>query len=145
MAILTIKLNNMSTHYQELESYTVDTDRKFGGFEIGDMICHICPFLGVPLQLEMAIRKDGTLHFRAWTWVQECNSYLHTREVAQSENPFVRPFEATQEQRDTVAGLVSGRIKFEGLKLAVGKTVLDVTKPDFDAEEKRTGKQMYFA
>lgn len=143
MAILTIKAK-----YQE--EVTIDTDRGFGGFEPGDLICTCQPFFGVPLELELAIRKDGSLIFRAWNWVTrnsigDWNQYLHTTEVVKSENPFVSPFVPTQEQSDTVAGLVSGRITFEGLKIAVGKTVLDLTKPDFDAEEKRIGRKLYFA
>ena len=145
MAIFTVCVES---NVRDEINYTVDTSRPFGGYEPGDLICSCQPFHGIPLALEIAIRKDGNLIFRAWRWVDwdgYGNPYLHTEEVAESDNPFVHPFVPTQEQSGTVAGLVSGRIKFDGLTIAVGKTVLDVTKPDFDAEEQRLGRKIYFA
>lgn len=59
--------------------YTIDVDRKFGGYQAGDLICYINPFFGIPLKLEIAIRIDGSIVFRSWTWTQG-NGYLHTHE-----------------------------------------------------------------
>ena len=121
------------------DEYLVDLDRKFEGYKEGDLICYCAPFFGIPLVLDIAIRRDGSLIFRGWTWTQERgNSYLHT-----DEKPGI--FYSTQEQKETVAGLFSGRIRFEGLKLAVGATVQKVCPIDVKAEEERVGEKIYLA
>ena len=46
---------------------------------------------------------------------------------------------------DTVNGLFSGRILFEGVKIAVGKSVLDICPVDVEREERLIGKKIYLA
>ena len=150
MAIITIK-NDGCCRYLPFcgEEYTVDTSRKFGGYEPGDLICHIWPFFGVPLRLEIAIRVDGSLIFRSWEWNMDRNSYLHTHELppekCNKDRLFPKPFTATDAQRETVSGLFSGRITFEGLHLAPGASLQDVCPIDLAAEEARCGKKIYLA
>lgn len=128
------------------EQYIIDTSREFGGYEAGDIICSECPFFGIPLKLEIAIRKNGKLIFRAWTFISPDstgggNGYLHTRmsELEKSQ------FKATEEQIDTVSGLFSGRIKFEGIKLSPGATLQAICPINFATEEKRIGRKIYLA
>lgn len=45
----------------------------------------------------------------------------------------------------TINGLFSGRIKFEGLELAIGKTVLDLAPLDKQTEEQKCGHKIYLA
>lgn len=131
----------------EGDEYIVDTNRPFGGAEKGDLICTTQPFFGVPLTLEIAIRADGSLIFRAWKWAGSgTNAYLHTREKPASKcGEWETPFVPTAEQIDTVGGLFSGRIKFEGLKLSPGGTLQAVCPIDLLREEQLIGKQIYLA
>lgn len=75
-------------------------------------------------------------------WEQDiaasCIAYLHS--VSGSKNVNVTP-----EMRATVAGIFSGRIKIEGMKIAVGASVQDICPIDVVAEEKRTGKEIFLA
>lgn len=123
--------------------YTIDIDRKFGGYQAGDLICYINPFFGIPLKLEIAIRIDGSIIFRSWAWTRG-NGYLHTHEKPVGEET-LNPFVPTQEQIDTVNGLFSGRIKFEGLALPVGATVQKICPIDVKREEELTGRRIYLA
>jgi hypothetical protein len=131
----------------EGEDYVVELDRSFGGYEADDLICKVAPFFGVPLTLEIAIRKNGNLIFRKWDFSGTGNAYLHTDEVAESdpENSFIKPFTPTQEQIETVNGLFSERITFEGLRLSPGATLQHICPVDVRAEEKRIGKKIYLA
>lgn len=120
-----------------IDGYEVDTNRKFEDYKKGDLICFVAPFFGIPLTLEFSVRANGTIAFRKWDWNRkESNSYLHT-----DENP--ETFIATEQQIDTVSGLFSGRIKFDGLKIAVGGTVQDICPVDVKKEEKLIGKKIY--
>ena len=121
-----------------VESYEVNTLRQFEGYEPGDMVCYCSPFSDMPLTLEIAIRKDGSIVFRRWNWNKESNYYLHT-----SENP--DEFEPTEAQRDTVNGLWSGRLDFEGIKLPVGLTVQKICPVDVTKEEEILNKKIYLA
>ena len=133
-------MNKITIHDYNMHKncdYTVDLDRQFEGYEKGDLICHVCPFLKIPLMLEIAIRADGNLIFRYWEWsFKGINSYLHTDEKPDKFTP-------TKAQIDTVNGLFSGRITFDGLKLAVGATVQDICPIDLTTEEKRCNKKIY--
>ena len=120
------------------EKYEVDTSRRFGGYQDGDLICYINPFFGVPLTLYIAVRINGDLIFRSWEWSDRGTNYLQTSETPDK-------FAATTEQIDTVNGLFSGRIKFDGLKLAVGATVQEICPIDVEREEKITGEKIYRA
>ena len=131
------------------EEYTVDLDRRMDPYTPGDLICYVSPFFpGIPLRLTIAIRADGSLAFRSWTFPDGGNNYLHTFERPASacrENSCFSPFTPTADQIDTVNGLFSGRIKFEGLKLAVGGSMQDICPIDVNREEKLIGKKIYLA
>lgn len=103
----------------------------------------------MPLRLTIAIRADGSIAFRSWEFIKKSpNGYLHTYEYSVKqceENKFFTPFIPTPEQIDTVNGLFSGRIKFDGLKLAVGGSVQDICPIDVRCEEKLIGQKIYLA
>lgn len=136
MPVISIKNSRPYSSNFEGAEYVIDTERRFGGYEKGDLICYTSPFFGIPLTLEIAIRIDGSLVFRKWQWSDGENHYLHTHEKPDS-------FTATVEQCDTVNGLFSGRIKFEGLKLIVGATVQHICPIDIEREEELVGKKLY--
>ena len=117
-------------------THMVDTSRPFGGYQPGDFICSCCPFFGVPLRLEIAIRANGSIAFRSWDWSGRGNHYLHTNERPGEFNP-------TPEQVLTVNGLFSGRITWEGLKLAPGQTLQELCPIDLAAEQERVGMIIY--
>jgi hypothetical protein len=131
------------------DEYTVDLERKMDSYTPGDLICYVSPFdLDFPLRLKIAIRSDGSLAFRSWEFGAEHNNYLQTFEksVADCEGKSMSsPFVPTAEQIDTVNGLFSGRIKFEGLKLAVGATVQRICPIDVKREEDLVGHKIYLA
>ena len=131
------------------DEYTVDLERKMDPYTPGDLICYVSPFaLDFPLRLEIAIRADGSIAFRAWAFTAKANGYLHTTERPAKEcegEAYATPFIPTAEQTDTVNGLFSGRIKFEGLKLAVGATVQRICPIDVKREEELVGHKIYLA
>lgn len=138
-------LKDYTANFED-DVYTIDLNRKFDGFEPGDLICYACPFSpAMPLQLELAIRADGSLIFRSWKFIEgEGNHYLHTRELSEADCKGIQmPFTPTEAQTDTVNGLFSGRIKFEGLKLAVGSTLQRICPIDLQREEKLIGEKIY--
>lgn len=120
------------------DEYIVDLDRAFESYQKGDLICFIRPWLEMPLVLYLAIRTDGSMVFRSWSFSDRGNAYLHTDEKPEK-------FKATPEQIDTVNGLWSGRLRFEGLKLPVGATVQNICPIDVQAEEKLTGRKIHIA
>lgn len=125
--------------------YTLDTSRQFEGYQPNDLICFCCPFFDIPLRLEIAIRDDGSLAFRGWDWSGRGNSYLHTAKIPAPGTAVNPGFAPSAAQVDTVAGLFSGRIRFEGLRLAPGKTLQAICPIDLAAEEARCGKTIYRA
>lgn len=125
----------------EEEEYIIDLHREFGGYKKGDLIICGMPFDCTgrfPLRLELAIRTDGSLVFRSWDFSTPANGYFHTGETPET-------FAATKEQIETVSGLFSGRIRFEGLRLAIGATVLKVCPVNIVVEETKTGEKIYLA
>lgn len=131
------------------EQYVVDLSRKFEGYESGDLKCYCTPFIGLPLRLEIAIRSNGEIIFRAWEWCQAENYYLQTNEISEKDkkhdDTYKKPFIPTQEQIDTVNGLFSGRIRFEGLKLAPGASIQKICPINVKREEALIGKKLYLA
>lgn len=135
------------------EQYIIDLSRKFEGYEPGDLKCYITPFIEMPLRLEIAIRTNGELIFRGWEW-NRCgrneSNYLHTDEISEKEfqnNPdtWKKPFIPTKEQIDTVNGLFSGRITFDGLRLAPGASLQKICPINVHREEGLIGKKIYLA
>lgn len=131
------------------EQYVVDLSRKFEGYEPGDLKCYCTPFIGLPLRLEIAIRSNGKLIFRAWEWSKSENYYLQTDEISEKdkehEDTWRKPFVPTKEQVDTVNGLFSGRITFDGLKLAPGASLQKICPINVQREEELIGKKIYLA
>lgn len=121
------------------DEYCINLDRPFDGYEKGDIIIHGTPFTTLPLELELAIRQNGSLAFRSWDWVYGTNRYFHIPDWQRKD------LQPTDAQCDTVAGLFSGRIKFEGLKIEVGGTTQQVCPIDLEREEARIGKTIYLA
>ena len=144
---IAIKKDQIPNSIFDGDEYVIDFDRDFYGYQSGDLICTTAPFFGVPVTLEIAIRKNGEIAFRSWNWNGGGNDYLHTREVAtgREQNEFQKAFIPTQEQVDTVNGLFSGRIKFDGLKLNPGKTLLDICPIDINREEELVHHKIYLA
>lgn len=135
MAIFTVKDKDLKGNPRE---YTVDTYRHDDGREEGDINVGCTPFHGIPIRLHIAIRKNGDIAFRSWDWTDRENHYLHLLWGFEGE--------PTENQIDTVNGLFSKRIKFDGtLKLAVGATLQDICPIDVEAEEKKIGKKIYLA
>lgn len=95
--------------------------KNYGGkvYEKGSMLCRVTPWEGhgCPLTLDIAITPTGEILFRGWDWSGSGNAYLHK---------YNDDIEITDDMCDTVAGLFSGRIKFEGIKIAVGKSLLEL-------------------
>ncbi len=118
------------------EQYIVDVTRPTGSAEAGDLVCYCTPFRA-PLRLEFAIRANGELAFRSWKFINEnkLNPTLHTDaySVREAGN---KGFVPTEAQIDTVNGLYSGRITFEGLHLTVGSTILGICPIDPEREAK---------
>lgn len=131
------------------DEYTVDLARKLDPYTPGDLICYASPFdFEFPLRLEIAIRADGSLAFRSWKFTAEPNHYLQTfaQSAAACEGDAISsPFVPTAEQIDTVNCLFSGRIKFDGLTLAVGATVQRICPIDLKREEELVGHKIYLA
>lgn len=136
----------------EGEQYIVDLSRDFEGYEKGDLICFIHPFgpCYLPLQLEIAISTNGEIKFRSWKFTDtEPNSYLHTNAIGKDriqEYPYTdNAFIPTESQIDSINGLFSGRIKFEGLKIAVGSTAQNICPINLEKEEQLIGKKIYLS
>lgn len=132
------------------EQYVVDLSRKFEGYEPGDLTCYCNPFIRIPLKLEIAIRKNGDIIFRGWEWTDGGYCYLQTNEISEKEfkeqsDTWKQPFIPTSEQIDTVNGLFSGRIKFDGLKLAPGGSLQKICPINVKREEELIGKRIYLA
>ena len=159
--------------FEEVE-YVVDLSRGFEGYSRGDIIIRGCPFgpVELPLWLELAISEEGQIKFRNWKFdSSNINSYFHTSQHRvldghRAENDPQEPFpgwdavrdgkdnrkpidfngiRATQAQINTVNGLFSGRIRWEGLKLAIGASVQKICPIDVKMEEVRTGEKIYLS
>lgn len=138
---IAIKKSQYGGDIFEGDEYIVDLDRKFEKYKEGDLICQIAPWSPkMPLTLEIAIRADGSIAFRGWEFNAGGNMYLHTYE----NSPF-SDFAPTQEQIDTVSGLWSGRIKYEGLRLSVGASLQTICPINAGKEEQAIGEKIYLA
>lgn len=123
-----------------IDGITIMMGKNYGGemYRKGGMICEVAPWeaSGCPITLDICICPDGTILKRSWKWVGNANFYLHTYSEA-------KDVDVTPEMQDTVSGLFSGRIKVDGVKLAVGASVQDICPIDVEAEEKRINKKIY--
>lgn len=133
------------TFHEDSLSYDVDTRRNMDEHQPGELFCCCHPFFGVPLRLTLKIYKDGRIGFHSWEWVEPYvihNPVLHTCFHTKDE---LENYQATQEQIDTVSGLFSGRIDFEGIRLCPGATLQRVCPIDLEREEKLVGRKIYLA
>jgi hypothetical protein len=107
----------------------------------GGMICSVSPWgsSGCPITLKICICPDGDILVRSWNWDGGDNPYLHVDVI------FEDYIDVTPEMRDTVSGLFSGRIKIEGIKIAVGASVQKICPIDMEVEEAKIGKKIFFA
>lgn len=125
----------------EGDEYIVNLDRHFEGYEEGDILIYGNPFgtlQKLPLQLNVAIRKDGTIIFRSWTFRADVlvRGYFHVDNICKNIVP-------TDDQINTVAGLFSGRLNYEGLRLSPGKSLLQLCPFDPKNEEKKLIKKYF--
>ena len=120
------------------DEYVIDLDRQRDKDPSNSLICRIAPWSLVPLTLEIAICPSGEIVFHSWSWDDNANNYLHTHETPET-------YTATEAQKETVAGLFSGRIRFDGLRLTPGGTLQKVCPIDLDAEEKRINGKIFLA
>src|SRR3989304_5823407 len=111
----------------------------------GSMECHVHPVFGLPLVLEILITPNGKIIHRGYEWDDSrgnTNTYLHVSEHSELIWGKINP---TKEMAKTLAGLFSGRIKINGLKIAVGATPQKLCPIDLEEEEKQIGKKIYLA
>lgn len=130
------------------EEYLINLERKFEGYEKGDLVISGNPFSSdlFPLSLQLAIRINGDIIFRSWSFSTSANSYFHTNEKSEKNcNEFAPAFKATPEQIDIINGLFSGRITYEGLKIAIGDSIQHICPINIKKEEKLTGNKIYLA
>lgn len=134
---IAIQKNKYGGDIFEGNEYIVDLGRKFEGYQKGDLICEVAPWwTEMPLVLEIAIRADGSIAFRGWSFSRTgVNGCLHTHENGD--------FTPTQEQIDTVNGLWSGRLRYEGLRLSVGASLQEICPINVAGEELAIGEKIY--
>lgn len=132
----------LTIHDKYEGNHTIDTHRRDSTvFERGSMIARIAPWssMGCPLVLEIAITPSGRILHRGWDWSGYGNPYLHVYGGSPSD------IIVTPEMCDTVAGLFSGRIKVDELKIAVGSSIQKICPIDLEAEEAKVGHTIYLA
>lgn len=120
---------------------TIDTNRRDKEqYQPGAMIASVAPWStsGCPLTLEIAICPDGTILHRGWSWCNNANAYLHTHANAHDVT-------VTQAMAETLAGLWSGRLKIDGIKIAVGASCQRICPINLTDEETKSGHAIYLA
>ena len=138
--IISVKKDKCFAIFDE-EEHIIDLNRSFDGYKQGDIIIYGTPFDCTgkfPLQLELGLRTDGSIAFRRWRFIKDSNSYFQC-----SPSPHDAP--PTPEQMEVVNGLWSGRYKWEGLKISIGKSIRDLCPIDLKKEEALIGKKIYLA
>ena len=126
---------------------TIDTDRRDKDVcgPQGSMECVVHPVFGLPLELEILITPDGKIIHRGYEWGNsggKGNTYLHVAEHSELIWGKVTP---TPEMAETLAGLFSGRIKIDGIKIAVGASPQKICPIALEEEEKRINKTIFLA
>lgn len=137
----------------EGDEYVIDFGReREGEIDTGAIRCTIAPWSTQAylylMTLTIDIRRDGSMQFISWEYAnKEAVYYLQAAWLTRRDHKEGR-LVATTAQKETVLGLVSGRLRFEGLKLPVGQTVMEVaglSGEDFEAEEARCGRKIVLA
>ena len=134
---LLVQVDKYSSSSKAAFWYEVDFGRTERPRESGELTMVNTPFFGVKIELCLSIRPNGDIKFNRWRFVDYENQYLHV--VHGTEND-VKPTAAMQE---SLSGLLSGRLNFEGIHLPVGGTPQDICNIDISKEEKLTGKKIY--
>lgn len=118
--------------------YEFDMLRPPQPYQYGSIVLCGSPFtrMGLYTMLTLAIQPDGSIVFRGWKEVQYLASEYFGLGAYYSE-----AFTPTQNQRDTMDGLFSGRIRWEGLRILIGMMPQKICPINIEAEEKRWGKK----
>ena len=126
----------------EADEYEIDLDyMNFNRDMRGCIRAQCAPIFGLPITLNVDICPDGHVEVCNWCFDGNTNRYLHVSSIWKDVKP-------TEAQRETVLGIFSGRVRVEGLKLAVGKSLqdlCDITAADLQAESNRVGSQILLA
>lgn len=135
----------------EGDEYVIDFGReREGEIDTGAIRCTIAPWStqAYLMTLTFDIRRDGSMQFISWEYADlDAPFYLQAAYLTRRDHKEGR-LVATTAQKETVLGLVSGRLRFEGLKLPVGQTLMEVaglSGEDFAAEEARCGRKIVLA
>lgn len=134
--------------------------------EDGDLLLCKTPFMAVPLVLFILLKADGRITFFKWKWLPSPKRYDAVCVVVgwrhldgAPRDTFCFPYilekgvrfddETTTQQRETVAGMLSGRIKWRGgISLAPSDALCEAVQMTMDEiarEEQRIGRKIYFA
>lgn len=132
-----IKSDEENRPFTEME-YEFDMTRPVEPYQPVSIVLCGCPFarMGLYTMLTLAIQPDGSIAFRGWKEEKYCIAEYFSLGAFYSE-----AFSPTQSQRDTMAGLFSGRIRWEGLRILIGMMPQKICPIDIEAEEKRLGKK----
>ncbi len=145
--IISVKKEKFSSPFVQ-DEYLVNLSRDRERLSSDDLVISGCPFgNALPLELSIAVKSDGTLAFRQWKFVKASNIYFHTRQrlAGLDDTPVGLGIKPTQEQIDTITGLWSERILFEGLKIPIGETIWTLCPIDTVSESKKLGKPVTFS
>ncbi len=123
------------------DDYEINPNRKADVIPKGCIFLYGCPFaeMGFPVVLRIAISPDGTILFNGWDFCGSGCLYFH---VEKWSLPYYLRQKPTKKQAETISGLFSGRIKWEGIRLLIGMTPQEVCPIDIEAEAARWGKKV---
>lgn len=132
-----IKSDEKDRPFTEME-YEFDMTRPAEPRNPESIVLSGSPFtkMGLNTLLTLAIQPDGSIAFRGWKEEKYCVAEYFSLDAIYSES-----FSPTQKQRDTMAGLFSGRIRWEGLRILIGMMPQKICPINIKAEEKRWGRK----
>lgn len=158
-AVLHIRSNSENAPFEGGE-YTLDLTRRPEREKPDCIQMWGCPFaeIGIPFILGLSIDSNGKILFRGWEYhFREVGSITAKIYMAEEERisvcgkyflptkPFEKycfdTFQPTKEQAETIAGLFSGRIRWEGLRILIGGKLQQLCPIDIEAEAKRWHKK----
>lgn len=125
------------------DDYEIDPNRKADAIPQRSIFLYGCPFaeMGFPVVLRLAIAPDGTILFNGWDFCGGGCLYFHAEKWSLPNYLRDKP---TENQAETIAGLFSGRIKWDGLRLLIGATLQEICPIDLDAEAARWNKEVTY-
>lgn len=135
--VIEIKSSDMGKPFVE-NKYKFDITRPVEPRQTGSIIICGSPFarMGLYTMLTLAIQPDGSIVFQGWKEVKYGVSEYFTLGAYYSD-----AFSPTQNQRDTMDGLFSGRVRWEGLHILIGMMPQKICPINIKAEEKRWGRK----